>query len=112
MDHQQLYDYGFSTYPAQRAVARGEIVAHLSLRNGAKEKVPVIAASSFSYPVGEEERLTVELELPETLDAPVRAGTSVGWAAILMDGAEVGRVKLVCGASVPRTPTEPAKPQK
>ena len=103
VDNQQLYDYGFSAYPAERAMARGETVARLPLRNGTKGEVPVLAADSFSYPVGEGERLTVDLELPETLDAPVQAGASVGWASVRLDGEEVGRVRLVCGVSVPRT---------
>ena len=112
VDHQRLYDYGFSAYPAKRAVARGEIVGRLPLRSGTKTEIPVLAADSFSYPVGEGEKLTVKLELPEALDAPVQAGASAGWASILLDGAEVGRVKLVCGVSVPRTASAPVGTQK
>ena len=109
VDHQQLYDYGFSAYPAKRAVTRGETVARLPLRNDGNREVPVIAAGSFSYPVGEGEQLTVKLELPEMMYAPVRVGTPAGWAVVLLNGTEVGRVKLVYGASVTSPPPAPQK---
>ena len=38
--------------------------------------------------------------MDEPLAAPVKAGTQVGEAVFLLDGAEVGRVDLLCGETV------------
>ena len=63
--------------------------------------VPLTAAGSFSWPVGAGERLETRIELNRPLAAPVLAGTSVGQAVFTLDGAEVGRVDLLCGRTVP-----------
>ena len=100
VDHQQLYDYGFSAYPARQAIAMGAPVASRVVGDGLLREIPLVAAKSFSWPVGTEESLSVELELPDVLSAPVQAGTAAGQAVILLDGREVGRVDLLCGADV------------
>ena len=46
------------------------------------------------------ERLETRIDLDEPLTAPVKAGTQVGQAVFLLDGAEVGRVDLLCGETV------------
>ena len=106
-DHQALYSYGFSAYPAKRAVAMGEEVGSLPVSGGAQATVPLIAAESFSWPVGQEEALTTKVEALEQVEAPVSAGTEAGELVILLDGEEVGRVKLLCGASVAPELPEP-----
>ena len=59
-----------------------------------------MAAASFSWPVAAGEKLETRIDLDEPLTAPVKAGTQVGQAVFLLDGAEVGRVDLLCGETV------------
>ena len=100
-DHQALFEYGFSAYPARRAAVLGHSVGTAEVQGGVSGTVPLTAASGFSWPVGAGERLETRVELDRPLVAPVLAGTAVGQAVFTLDGAEVGRVDLLCGRTVP-----------
>ena len=97
-DHQSLYDYGFSTYPARKGAVLGQETARASVA-GSGGSVSLVAAKSFSWPVAEEESFSMRLEL-QPLEAPVLAGTEAGEAVFFVDGTEVGRVTLLCGRTV------------
>ena len=99
-DHQSMFDYGFFAYPAKRAVAMGEIYQYAAVEGGTVSTVPLVAASSFSWPCGEGETLESRLELRQPLKAPLAAGTVVGEIVFTLNGTEVGRVDLRCGTSV------------
>ena len=99
-DHQALYEYGFSTYPARRAAVLGQPLETAEVRGGAEDTVPLVAAESFAWPLAEGESLETEVELDEPLTAPLSAGTQVGEAVFRLNGKEVGRVDLLCGAGV------------
>ena len=99
-DHQALYEYGFATYPAKRAAVLGQAVSRAPVQGGQCGTVSLVAAASFSWPVAAGERLEIRIDLDEPLAAPVKAGTQVGEAVFLLDGAEVGRVDLLCGETV------------
>lgn len=100
-DHQALYEYGFSTYPAKRAAVLGETLKNVPVQGGLRPTVPLVAADSFSWPLAAGERLETRMELDRPLTAPVSAGTKAGQAVFILDGREIGRVDLLCGASVP-----------
>ena len=99
-DHQALFDYGFSAYPAQRPAVLGQTVSSTGVAGGIVKTVPLAAAAGFSWPVGAGERLETRVELTAPLTAPVLAGTAVGQAVFTLNGAEVGRVDLLCGRTV------------
>lgn len=99
-DHQSLYDYGFSAYPAKTAVTLGQTVAQIPVSGAETASVPLAAAGTVRWPVAEGEVLSVETQLPEKLIAPVKAGTAVGEAVVLLNGREVARVPLLCAAPV------------
>lgn len=100
-DHQSLYEYGFSAYPAYRAAQLGHVFSREAVKNGMRAEVPLIAADSFSWPLKEGEHLEADVRLDRELSAPLRAGTRVGEAVFTLNGKEVGRVGLLCGETVP-----------
>ena len=100
-DHQALVEYGFSAYPAQRAAVLGHTIGTADIQGGLSGTVPLAAASSFSWPVGAGERLETRIELSKPLTAPVLSGTVAGQAVFTLDGAEIGRVDLLCEKTVP-----------
>lgn len=99
-DHQALYDYGFATYPAKRAATLGRVVQRVPVSGGQQVDVPLVAADSFSWPLAAEETLECHVKLDKPLTAPVAAGTRAGQAVFRVNGQEVGRVDLLCGADV------------
>ena len=99
-DHTALYEYGFSAYRNETALTRGNGYALCAVRGGAAPGVRLAAAESFSYPVAEGESLTLRFDLPDAVYAPVKKGAPLGEAAVLLDGAEVGRIALVAAETV------------
>ena len=99
-DHQMLFDYGFSTYPACRGAVLGQVVTRNSVENGLEREVPLVAADNFSWPLAAGEKLEMRVELTEPLRAPVLAGRRAGEAVFSLHGEEVGRVGLLCGVDV------------
>lgn len=99
-DHQSLLEYGFANWPAKRAATLGKLVERVPVTGGMKETAALIAADSFSWPLGEGETLETSVELYGGLTAPVRAGTKAGEAVFRLNGQEVGRIELLCGETV------------
>ena len=99
-DHQALYEYGFSAYPARTCAVRGQALTQASVSGGVSPTVPLIAGAGFCYPAAETERLTTRICLDEPLRAPISAGKTVGAAVFCLNGTEIGRVPLVAGRTV------------
>ena len=99
-DHEALYDYGFSSYPAQVLAALGQAVATAPVSGGTVSTVPLAAAESFTWPTGDGETIETRIELDAPLTAPLAMGTQVGEAVFTQNGAEIGRIGLLCAASV------------
>lgn len=102
-DHQALYEYGFSTYPAQRLAVLGQEVKRVPVQGAVQPAVSLVAADSFFWPKAESETIGSRIELDEPLAAPLAAGTKVGQVVYTLQGREIGRVDLLCGEpAVPR----------
>lgn len=99
-DHQALYEYGFSAYPARTCAVRGQALTQAPVSGGVSSTVPLIAGAGFCYPAAETERLTTRICLDEPLRAPVSAGKTVGAAVFCLNGTEISRVPLVAGRTV------------
>ena len=99
-DHAALYEYGFSAYPAKVGASLGQTIQRAAVENGLNAAVPLVAADSFAWPLAEGETLEMAVTLDGPLTAPLRAGEQVGELVFSVDGREVGRVALLCGADV------------
>ena len=99
-DHQSLYDYGFSQYPAKEYAIRGKVLTQSAVAGGISPQVPLIAGESFSWPTADGENVTTEICLDTPLTAPVAAGKTVGRAVFRLNGAEIGTVPLLTGRAV------------
>lgn len=99
-DHQALYEYGFSTYPAKRLAVLGQEVKRVPVQGAVQTTVPLVAADSFFWPKAENETIGSRIELDEPLAAPLAAGTKVGQVVYTLQGREIGRVDLLCGEPV------------
>ena len=102
-DHAQLLEQGFSQYCVRTIVQSGQVLGAVNVIGGTEEKVQLIAAEDFVFPLAEGE--TVEVELPGAgfVYAPVAECGDAMKAHILIDGKSVGAVELIYGATVERT---------
>lgn len=99
-DHALLYDYGFSSFHAERPLVRGELCAMAAVRGGGASCVALYAAEGISYPIAEGETIELRYELPQSVDAPVAEGQRVGEAVAMLNGEEVARVGLLAAQRV------------
>ncbi len=100
-DHQKLLDYGFTAFPEQTLLRAGETVTELPLAGGRTDRVPLIAARTLRCALAQEENWSLRLETPPFLYAPIAAGDQVGRAVLVLEGAELASVELVCGQTAP-----------
>lgn len=95
-DHEKLFDYGFSVL--QPFTPDLEALRFtLPVAGGTAEKVSVVPGSVEQISLTREEtaRLTLRVELPRFLYAPLREGEMVGTAGYLLDGQTVLEVPLL-----------------
>ncbi len=96
-DHKALLDYGFSQYPAQTLLQKGDVVMDLPVTASLTRFVPVVAAADVRYPLGEGEQVSTEYNLPESMEAPLEEGQKVGRITYYLNGVEIAAADLICG---------------
>ncbi len=102
-DHQNLFDYGYASYPKTAVLKAEEQVGTALVKGSSVLSVPVLTGTGFSYPLAASEVPEVSYRYYEQITAPVVAGAVVGEAVISLQGGEIGRVPLICGEDVGMT---------
>ncbi|HHW92486.1 MAG TPA: D-alanyl-D-alanine carboxypeptidase [Firmicutes bacterium] len=101
-DTVKLLDYGFENYSNHELVKAGEEVTVVPVKYGTE--VPVHTAAGFIYTLapGEQERISTEVNLPETLVAPLEAGAQLGNLTISLGAEKLAEIPLVAAREVRR----------
>ncbi len=98
-----LLNYGFSNY-AMTQVRPGQALPPVQVLLGEKEWVQPTADGGGRILVRKEDqgKITTQLSLPETVEAPVESGQKLGEVIVLVDDAEECRIPLIASEPVPR----------
>ena len=99
-DHARLLDYGFATYP-RRLVLEGTRTWLVPCGGSLRPAAAASAGADLYYPLAEGEQLTLELSLPERVEAPVAAGERLGTVRLALAGETVLTTPLSCAEDVP-----------
>lgn len=99
-----ILDYGFNNYAMHTMIKTGGGFKSLPVRRGVLPTMAVKALDTVEIPLREDEldRLETRVSLPESLDAPVYAGTDMGFVEYLVDGEVVGQTILTTWEDVRR----------
>jgi D-alanyl-D-alanine carboxypeptidase (penicillin-binding protein 5/6) len=103
-DAASMLNYGFSRCSLYQDTEREEL-PDLPVRFGTVEEVPLSYEEEFTYlrtdgsAVGQVEK---KISLSHELSAPVKKGDTAGELCYYMDGKEIGRIRILCDADVPR----------
>ena len=100
VDHATLLESGFSRYTIKTLVSQGDRLGTADVVGGQSEKVQLLAAENFSYPLSAEEQVEIILSGPGFAFAPVVQGGKAGYAYVCIGDACVGKVPLVYGQTV------------
>lgn len=99
----QLLNQGFANYRMLVAVKQGGAVGKdAPVRGGVTERVPLVATADVRVLIkkGEEKKVQVEINVPDRVSAPVKAGQVVGEVVVKLDGAEVGKAQAAAAQDV------------
>ena len=101
-DARTLLDYGFRVSKLYRD-ENADMLPKLAVEGGVAEEVGIAYEGSFEYldlQGNDLSGVTKSLQLPESVDAPVKSGDAVGEAVYRLGDAEIGRVRLLAGEDV------------
>lgn len=96
-----LLDYGFSNYSYKSFGNQGEVVRSVTVTKGISQEVNAVYETSPSFLIkkGEESGITYEMNLNESVKAPVTQGQMLGSIKYSLNGNEIGSVNLVSETS-------------
>jgi len=98
-----MLDYGFASYKRVTLLQKGDRLGKtVHVKMGMRDEVEAAAGSGVSMLIrpGQEKLLSLEVELPEEVNAPVREGDALGVVRVLFDGEIVARLSAVAAADV------------
>lgn len=97
-----LLDYGFSNYSYKSFGNQGDTVKQIAVTKGLSKTVNAVYETSPSFLIkkGEESGITYEINLNESVQAPVSQGQTLGKIKYSLNGTELGSVNIVAETSV------------
>ena len=99
-DNLELLEYGFSQYRRRLPIHAGQDLADPEIRYSGGE-LPLRAARRVVVGLRRGQRLSVDVVAPDEVEGPIRRGTALGHATVLVDGRPAATVPLRAGRSIP-----------
>lgn len=101
---QKLLDYGFSTYSYREFGKKEDVVKSLTVTKGTLKNVNAILENSTGALVkkGEEKNLVQNVNLGDSVQAPVTRGQTLGEVTYSLNGEVVGRSNIVAEKDIPQ----------
>jgi serine-type D-Ala-D-Ala carboxypeptidase (penicillin-binding protein 5/6) len=102
LESQKLLDWGFRQFKTADVFEKDETVAEARVWGGVENWVELRTAQAFQVALTPKEQKTVEMKLSYNgpLMAPVKAGTEVGKARVIVQGRTVAEIPVVTAADV------------
>ncbi len=100
-----MLDYGFANYNRTEIANKGDLLGEtLTVKGGSAEKVELMLGSGLSMLLrnGQQSGLKLEVALPESVSAPIKAGDVLGTVNVLLEGKIIAKLNCVAADDVPR----------
>ncbi len=98
----RLMDMAFERYEAVTMLTAGEVVTHIPVTHADGAAVDAILSADLTGVVHKGQLPQVEIDLPETLDAPLAAGQVIGKARLTANGVTIAEAGILAGQDVER----------
>lgn len=97
-----LLDYGFANYAVNTQITAGDEVQKIAVEKGVDKEVGVVAGDSCSTLVkkGQEDNITKEIKIDETITAPIEVGQKIGTMTISRDGEVIADIDSNASSAV------------
>jgi D-alanyl-D-alanine carboxypeptidase (penicillin-binding protein 5/6) len=102
---QKLLEHGFRNFTTVEAVKRGSPFGPLKVKRGKQKEVMLTAVEDgrVTVPKGKEQSVTVALELPPFVVAPIQKDQRLAKAILQNDGKPVKEVALLASVGIEKT---------
>lgn len=98
-----MLDYGFAGYKRVTLLNSGDRLGQkVKVRLGMADEVETAVGSGLSMlmKLGQEKQLSIEVELPETAEAPIKAGDALGVVRVKLGDRVIAKLPAVAAESV------------
>lgn len=99
-----LFEYHFAQYSIQTVVDETMVLATANVANGVTDTVDVTAEYGITALVGLDEKIEINVSLPDEIKAPIKAGDVVGTASVNY-GNESTVLQLIATSDVEEKPS-------
>ena len=99
-----MLEYGFATYQRVQVAKKGALLGQqVKVQRGAKETLDVALGTGLSMLLrsGQDKQLQLEVELPESVNAPITAGDTLGTVRVLLNGTVIAKLPCVAAEDAP-----------
>lgn len=99
----KMLEYGFATYQLLKPVVEGaKLDMSVAVARGARDTVEALCGDTAQVLLkkGQEKNLSLEVALPEEVQAPVAKGDMLGEVYVLLDGKRIAAVPAVAAETV------------
>ena len=92
-----LLDYGFANYSATTLSKEGEIVKNVTVQKGVENNLNAVFSETKTAMIQkwQESKITQEIDIPDTISAPIYKGEKIGQINYYIDGELLGCVDIV-----------------
>ncbi len=99
----KILDYVFYNYKPYTLLGLEENVRNVPVIKGKLKDVPILAVDEIKFPLKHDEldRIKTEIDIPESLEAPVKNNMEVGTIKFSLDGKLIAQSALKTGGDVP-----------
>lgn len=94
-DHAELLEQGFAQYCVKELISQGERIGYMEVVGGVENRVSLISAEDFAYPIALGEEITLALPNGGFIYAPVAENAVAGRAHVMLNGKSVGSIELL-----------------
>lgn len=84
-DSRTLLDYGFAAFEKKEILTSRKSFETIVVNNGIEDTITVSMMESLTLLIGEHETVRYEYQLPDTVEAPVKAGEQIGTLQIYIN---------------------------
>lgn len=98
----RLMDAAFDQWESVTLMAQGECLRTITVKTSDGQTVGAVLADDLTAAIPKNSLPQIEIDLPDTLDAPVMHGDVLGEIRMISDGETVSRVSLIADADVLR----------
>lgn len=103
----RLFEWGYQNFKSMELIKKGETITQIAVRLSTEDdKLVLVTADGLDGTVPGDinlEEVAREIDAPESVDAPVRAGDKLGTMRITYNGVDYGTVDLIALTDISRS---------